>query len=604
MKNNPEGVVEAPEAAVATAVSAAARGSSEAGETGLLALLVRVNLIQAGRRIGEIGRRSPVLTLFILLFLGGYALLAYALFDRGLRFAGSFPGLGPVLVERMLFLLFACLFALLLLSNLIISYTNLFRNREVWFLLPQPLSPRVIFQWKFIESTVLASWAFLFLIAPLLTAYGLRQGAPWHFYPATLVLMALFIVLPAVLGTWLAVLTARFLDRRAFQVTALCLAGIGLVAAFFYFQPEVVTDEELETRVLAVLDRLLMRTRFAQYPLLPSYWLASAVQQWAEGGVRGGLFFGGVLLSHVLLLGGITLTAMGGPFYRAASAVQSRTSAFGGAGWWNFWRLGRRPRGFTWPVSWLERALEWLTGLPADVRALILKDLRLFWRDTSQWAQTLVLFGLLMVYFMNLRHFSQRLTNPFWVVVISYLNLGACSLNLATVTTRFVYPQFSLEGKRLWIVGLAPLGLARVMFTKFLLTTAISLAVTGALILLSCHMLQLGTERTLYHTVAVTVMALTLNGLATGTGVLYPNLKEDNPSRIVSGFGGTFCLVLSFLYIVASVLLLAIGSPWSGYGAYRPATTVVCWGLWLGASVLLGWLPMRLAVRRVRDFEP
>ena len=33
------------------------------------------------------------------------------------------------------------------------------------------------------------------------------------------------------------------------------------------------------------------------------------------------------------------------------------------------------------------------------------------------------------------------------------------ALNLATLTTRFVYPQFSLEGKRLWIVGLSPLGL-------------------------------------------------------------------------------------------------------------------------------------------------
>ena len=87
----------------------------------------------------------------------------------------------------------------------------------------------------------------------------------------------------------------------------------------------------------------------------------------------------------------------------------------------------------------------------------------MFWRDTTQWAQSLVLFGLLGVYILNLRHFSQQLTNPFWLHLVWYLNLGACSLNLATLTTRFVYPQFSLEGKRLWIVGMAPLGLARVV---------------------------------------------------------------------------------------------------------------------------------------------
>ena len=38
-----------------------------------------------------------------------------------------------------------------------------------------------------------------------------------------------------------------------------------------------------------------------------------------------------------------------------------------------------------------------------------------------------------------------------------------------------------------------------------------------------------------------------------GLGVLYPNLKEANPNKIVSGFGGTLCLVVSsWLYILAS----------------------------------------------------
>jgi len=115
----------------------------------------------------------------------------------------------------------------------------------------------------------------------------------------------------------------------------------------------------------------------------------------------------------------------------------------------------------------------------------------MFWRDTAQWAQSLVLFGLLGVYILNLRHFSQQLTNPFWLHLVWYLNLGACSLNLATLTTRFVYPQFSLEGKRLWIVGMAPLGMARVVKTKFWLAASTSLCVTLGLILLSCYMLEM-----------------------------------------------------------------------------------------------------------------
>src|SRR6185437_4856044 len=99
----------------------------------------------------------------------------------GLNFLMAFPGLGTVLTERLLYLLFAFLFVLLLLSNLVISYTNLFRNREAGFLMSMPISAQTIFRWKFFESTTLASWAFVFLIAPLLVAFGLTHDAQWHF---------------------------------------------------------------------------------------------------------------------------------------------------------------------------------------------------------------------------------------------------------------------------------------------------------------------------------------------------------------------------------------------------------------------------------------
>ena len=566
----------------------------------LLRLLVRTNLRQAWRRLRSLREQSRLLTALIALFLVGYAALAFKLFQIGLRFAGSFPGLGPVLIERMVFLLFAFLFVLLLLSNLVISYANLFRNRETTFLLPLPVPFEVIFRWKFIESLLLASWAFVFLVAPLLAAYGLHARVPWHFYPATLVFIALFIMLPAAGGAWLAVLVARWLDRRTFQVAALALAGGLLALAAVYLRPVQVSEEALETRVLVVLDSLLARTRFALFPLLPSYWLSAGVQQWAEGALAAALFFAGVLLSHVLFFGTLLFTRMGGAFYRAASAVQSRGSVLGRWGWFRRWQARRRQalarRG---PV---EVVLGWLPGLPPDVRALLVKDIRLFWRDTTQWAQTLVLFGLLGVYILNLRHFSTQLTNTFWVTVVAYLNLGACALNLATLTTRFVYPQFSLEGKRLWIVGLAPLGLPRVMLAKLALGVTVSLGLSLGLIVLSCRLLDLPWSRTLLYAGAITVMAFTLNGLAIGLGAVYPNLREDNPSKIVSGFGGTFCLVLSFVYIVGSVLLLAFSSPWHPAATYRTGT-YAAWGVFLLISVLLGWLPWRWGRRRALQFE-
>jgi ABC-2 type transport system permease protein len=566
-----------------------------------LGLLVRTNARCGWRRLRSVGQQSRLLTAVILLFIASYLVLAFWLFLVGLRFISLFPGLSTLLMERLLDLLFCFLFVLLLLSNLVISYSNLFRNRETQFLLTLPVRPSTVFQWKFIESTLLASWAFVFLIAPLLAAFGLVRGVPWHFYVVTLSFVALFIVLPGVAGSFSAVMVARYLDRRVFQVVTLTVVLLLVAGAAYWFRPEKAASELSETRVGAVLDQVLYRTSFAECPLLPSKWLSDGVLQWADGAVRLAGYYALVLLSHVLFFGTLAFTCMGNLFHDAGSRVQSRSSAFGAWPW--FRALHRHRERASGHPGWAERWVARLSWLSPDVRALVVKDTRMFWRDTSQWAQSLVLFGLLGVYILNLRHFAQQLNNPFWVHLVAYLNLGACSLNLATLTTRFVYPQFSLEGRRLWIVGMAPLGLARVVKTKYWLAAITSLVVTLGLVVLSCRMLQMGWPRTAHFAMAVTIMTFTLTGLAVGLGVLYPNFKEDNPSKIVSGFGGTFCLVLSFIYILGSVVLLALATPWTESNTPPLLQVMACLSGFVSLSLVLGVIPLRLGLRRLKTFE-
>ena len=299
-------------------------------------LLAKVNRMQNWRRLKSAVVRSRLHASLMGLFVVGYAWMAYWLFHKGLQFTSGFPGLGPVLIERMMFLLFAFLFLLLLLSNVIINFTNLFRNKETQFLLSLPVPRQVVYRWKVFESGILASWAFLFLIAPLVAAYGAIYNAPWHFYLVTPMFVALFVVLPAILGSWAALGLARWVDRLVFQVAVVLAVIVLIVVASSWLQPETVTDEMLETRVLDVVDRLLARTRFSLFPFLPSYWVSSGITQWVEGALMGTFFFGLVLLSHTLFLGYLASTRTGGIFYGAVSAVNSRGG--GTAVSWKFWR--------------------------------------------------------------------------------------------------------------------------------------------------------------------------------------------------------------------------------------------------------------------------
>lgn len=566
-----------------------------------LLLLARVNLLQSWRRVKTIHSTSGVLASSIGLFVVGYLALSFFLFRRGLHFLSSFPALGDVLTERLFYLLFVFLLILLLFSNLVIGYTNFFRNRETFYLTSLPIPSQTIFRWKFLETVLLASWAFVFLIAPLLAAYGLAHGAPWHFYVMTVVALGMFIVLPGVAGAWAALNLARYLDRRSFQVMTVAATLILLPLLALWFRPETLTDTSTDTRVLATLDKLLMRTHFSEWPGLPSFWLSTGVLQWADGALRAACFFLLVLLSYVLLFGYLAFTQTGKLFYDALSTVQSRESIFARWGWFRQWRERRRQIHFG--AGKLEKVFRFVYRGGGDARALLVKDARMFWRDTTQWGQTLVLFGLLAVYIINLRHFSQELTNPFWVHLVSYLNLGACALNLATLTTRFVFPQFSLEGKRLWIIGMAPLGMVEALRTKFWLASRAALIVTLGLIWLSCHMLLMPAGRTVYLGLIIATMTFALTALAMGLGALYPNFREDNPAKIVSGIGGTLCLVLSFLYIVASVALLGMGSPWGRRGNTPVSWTLASWIVFAALSFVFGWIPYRLGLRRVRSFE-
>ena len=145
--------------------------------------------------------------------------------------------------------------------------------------------------------------------------------------------------------------------------------------------------------------------------------------------------------------------------------------------------------------------------------------------------------------------------------------------------------------------------LFRSVKTKYWLATCTSLVVTVSLITLSCHMLDLPWRQRLHFTIAAGVMTFTLTGLAVGLGAVYPNFKEENPSKIVSGFGGTVCLVLSFIYILGSVILLAFASPWAGATFPSTAQVSACFAGFALLSFSLGWIPLYFGLRRVRRFE-
>ena len=177
-------------------------------------------------------------------------------------------------------------------------------------------------------------------------------------------------------------------------------------------------------------------------------------------------------------------------------------------------------------------------------------------------------------------------------------------------TGRFVFPLLSLEGRKFWILGLLPVERGQLLWGKFAFASAGALLIGEFLVLLSDLTLGMAWPAVVLHVLTVAVLALGLSGLSVGLGACLPNFRETDPSRIVSGFGGTMNLLVSLVFLLAVLVLMA--GPWhllagwaaAGGGAEPSPWAVlpgVAAGLAVGAAAV--FVPLRMGIRALREME-
>jgi len=535
-------------------------------------------IVNSARR----ARRESLLKLAVV-SVAGLAFWAgiFAASLEGFGFIEEFLGGAEPLAETLLSLFFLLLGVMLLFSNAIISFGSLFRSDETDLLLTWPLEAQDVFLYKLIEAVAFSSWAFLVLGLPLMLGYGVSVSAPWYYPAVVLAYFAPFVAMAAAAGALVSAAVATWLPERAKRVLSLSVVG-GLAVAVsvgMWIQGAVQTGGATAE---VWLPRVLGRMGFARNLFLPSYWMTRGLLDAARGDVAEAGYFW-LLLASNASLGLLVCWAVGRRVLRVA---------------WSRCRSKSGLRGRVGGGGWL--LARWAPAL----RLLVNKDWRLFTRDPVQWSQCAILFGLMGFYVVNLRTFSYHLSVPLWRNVTALLNLAATSLVLATVTTRFVFPMLSLEGRSFWFLGLAPVKRSTLLWSKFAFSFVGALVVTMPLVVISDCMLLLPPATVWHHALAIALVCFGVSGLAVGFGAMFPNWRERNPSKIVSGFGGTLNLLLSVAFVVLMSLLTA--APYAvrlmrlgaqgqelAYGALASAVVAAAAGL----------VPMHLGLRALQRLE-
>jgi len=517
--------VESPRLTTASETRAAFRG-------------LRWRLATNGLRLSLAGSRLRVVMIALCsaIFWAGL----FFLFFGGFQFLETFiPHLAGDFVEYVFSMFFLSLLTMLIFSTGIILHTGLFHSKEANYLLTTPAAPDRIFAHKFFEAIAFSSWAFLLLGSPMMVSFGIVEEADWKFYAIFPVFFLAFVLIPGGLGAVGAICVATFLPRRRKTVLGLAVAGLILLLFVLGWRVWRTPGDVLSSDWL---DGLLSRLEWSRHPLWPSRWMSVGLVASVRGDWPTGLFYLGVVIAHAALAYLVAAVVARDLYRLGYSRVQ------GG-------RTSRRRIGFYGLDAVFHRVFFFL---PNPIRLLILKDLRTFRRDPAQWSQFLIFFGLLAFYFINIRRLSYDVQKPYWRNMISFLNLSVTALILSTFTSRFIFPLLSLEGRNFWVLGLFPLRRASILWGKFAFSAGISLVATEMLVILSDLMLRMGPAMIVLHMGMVAILCLGLSGISVGLGARMPNLKEDDPSKIAAGFGGTLNLLVSLVFICAIVMALAV----------------------------------------------
>jgi ABC-2 type transport system permease protein len=502
----------------------------------------------------------------------------------------GYAELGDYLVRLGLTWLFLTFLSFLAFSGVVTALSTFFLSEDLRLLVSAPVRSDRLFYSRFTRTVLQASWMVATFLLPVLLGVGLARCAGPVYWIAAALTVVPFAVIPVALGCLVTLgLVSVFPARRARDVLMLMgvLFAVVLVLMLRFLQPERLLRVESLPDVTAFFTTLQSPIT----PLLPSFWAGEVLFAALQGGVD--WLHAGALWTTALALTVLARAAYGRYYFAAWSKAQEARKA-------RFTRL---------------RVIERLSaGLPVSpaARHLLLKDLKVFLRDTTQWSQLLLLVALMMVYLYNFRVLDlDRIPYMSGVVKNAYafVNLAMGAFVLSAVAVRFVFPAVSPEGAAFWIVRSSPVSMRAFLWSKFWTGLVPVLVLAELLTLVSNEFL--GAEPALKWLAAIAIfcMSFALVGLAAGLGARYPRFHAENVTQVAGSYGGIAYMILAVLFILVETALLAWPASvfmWHRFhGLPLSERRLTLMGLSLALAFALSlitfWWPMRRGVKALED---
>jgi ABC-2 type transport system permease protein len=383
----------------------------------------------------------------------------------------------------------------------------------------------------------------IFFGLPVLLAYGYVYRPGLGFYVSLVhmnVAMAIIACYSGILLTM--VLVHVFPAQRTRDIILLLsvLMVVGLYLLFRFLRPERLVNPEAFFTVAQYMSAL----KAPDSPYLPSHWVTETL--WGQlVGLKGRGYLFEMLLTWTTAVSAVVINVWVAQRIYFAGFSKSQEAKKRRA-------AGRRLLDFL--ISCVSRPFG------RDLGSIISKDLRIFFRDNTQWSQLLLLGALIVVYLYNfsvlpLDKSPMRL--DFLQNELAFLNMGLAGFVLSAICVRFVFTAVSAEGEAYWIIRTSPLRLKRYLWGKCLFFVFPILILAEFLTIATNYLLEVTRLMMILSTMTIGLMVFGIVALGIGFGAMYPRFKHENIGQVATGFGGFLYMVVSTLFVGLVVILEA-----------------------------------------------
>ena len=515
---------------------------------------------------------------------------------------------GQILTEKLTGFVFMTFFAVLIFSNVVTSLNTFFLSDDLYILFSSPVPFRNIYLARYTQTMILSSWMVLFFASPIFIANGIVFEAPWFYYPWMGVVLLAFLLFPCAIASIITMLLVKaFPARKALDVLIL-VAIIFVVVLYFLFR--FIRPEQLfQQDIFHGFSEYFATLQTPHSALIPTTWASEAINNGFSLSKirRDGLFYMMMMISNGLfftLIGTILAERLYLSAYSKSQEGQNNrltSIPFVADAAKKLWSLfGEKGKD--------------QTGVLSPGKQLIVKDIKTFFRETTQWTQLFLLLALVVVYVFNIKALQlERIAGITSHLrdVIALVNLVIVGFLIAAVSVRFVLTSVSVEGRAFWIIRTAPIRISKFLWTKWAFSLAPIFIISEFLIVLSNAYLRTSTFVGIATAITMGFMSLAIVSLATGVGAIYPQFEEKNVARMAASSAAIIYMVIAALFVLIETAIMFYPLRiWQIHLANHTSLNLIEWGISATAlaMALLIWimavmLPMQLGVASLEGIE-